>query len=60
MLLYGESFARRKLARALESVRMAAPPGERLRLQATLENNFALSDRIARELQSQSILPEGI
>ena len=60
VLLYGESFARRKLARALESVRMAATPGERLRLQATLENHFALSDRIARELQSQSILPEGI
>lgn len=60
MLLYGESFARRKLARALESVRMAATPEERLRLQATLEGHFALSDRIARELQSQSILPEGI
>ena len=60
VLLYGESFARRKLARALESVRMAATPEERLRLQATLENHFALSDRIARELQSQSILPEGI
>lgn len=60
VLLYGESFARRKLARALESVRTAATPEERLRLQATLENHFALSDRIARELQSQSILPEGI
>ena len=60
MLLYGESFAHRKLARALESVRTAATPEERLRLQATLENHFALSDRIARELQSQSILPEGI
>ena len=60
VLLYGESFAHRKLARALESVRTAATPEERLRLQATLENHFALSDRIARELQSQSILPEGI
>lgn len=60
VLLYGESFARRKLARTLESVRTAATPEERLRLQATLENHFALSDRIARELQSQSILPEGI
>lgn len=60
VLLYSESFARRKLARALESVRTAATPEERLRLQATLENHFALSDRIARELQSQSILPEGI
>ena len=60
VLLYGESFARRKLARALESVRTAATPEERLLLQATLENHFALSDRIARELQSQSILPEGI
>ena len=60
VLLYGESFAHRKLARALESVRTAATPEERLRLQATLENHFALSDRIAKELQSQSILPEGI
>lgn len=60
VLLYGESFARRKLARALESVRTATTPEERLRLQATLEGHFALSDRIARELQSQSILPEGI
>lgn len=60
VLLYGESFARRKLARALESVRTAATPEERLLLQATLENHFALSDRIARELQSQSIQPEGI
>ena len=53
VLLYGESFAHRKLARALESVRTAATPEERLRLQATLENHFALSDRIAKELQSQ-------
>lgn len=60
VLLYGESFAHRKLARALESVRTATTPEERLRLQATLENHFALSDRIAKELQSQSILPEGI
>ena len=44
----------------MESVRTAATPEERLRLQATLENYFALSDRIARELQSQSIQPEGI
>lgn len=60
VLLYGESLARRKLAQALESVRTAATPDERLRLQATLEDRFALSDRIAKELQSQSILPEGI
>lgn len=35
-------------------------PDERLRLQAVLEDCFALSDRIAKELENQSIIPTGI
>ncbi|MDD2952857.1 MAG: CHC2 zinc finger domain-containing protein [Parabacteroides sp.] len=59
VLLYAESFAHREIAHILESLRTATTPDERLRLQAALEDRFAQSDQIAKELKSQSIIPEG-
>ena len=60
VLLHCQPFVQGKLARAIESLRAATTPDERLRLQAVLEDCFALSDRIAKELENQSIIPTGI
>lgn len=57
--LYCQPFVHAKLAETLASLRTAPTPDERLRLQSLLEDYFALSDQIAKRLDSQSVIPAG-